>query len=70
MYEMSFSVIYETEEIEIVNHDSGDQQMTNITKKQQPCSAVKKINWNKITIFLFIYLFTYNNNLLKNVRFV
>lgn len=41
---MLFSVIYETEEIEIVKHDSGDQQTINITKKQQPCSAVKKIN--------------------------
>lgn len=41
-----FLVNFVTEKIEVVNYDSGDQPMTNITNKSQQlqCSAVKKIN--------------------------
>lgn len=43
-YVVVFSVTLETEEVKIVNHESGDQLMTN-KHQQEPCSAtVKKIN--------------------------
>lgn len=51
IHHIFFAVTFETEDVEIiVNHDSGDQLMTNINKHQRDqehlqCSAaVKKIN--------------------------
>lgn len=41
---VKFLVTFETEKLEMVGQDSGDQLTTCIKNEQEQCSAVKKIN--------------------------